>query len=613
MTVRNLDSRSTRASVAVVRRQRAAGHAGAMLLEHLLRGRLRGAGLAGQPAAAGGVRAAIGGERGGSAGGRRIWRWSRRRRTRCPAVDRRARGARLPGGGGAEPTVPAAGGLRQAMLDAARPHLLRVIGPGTLGVARAGARAEREPRAGRRRRRAGSRWCRSPARSPTALIDWAADHGIGFSQVVSLGDDGRRRRRRLPRPARRRRRGRGRSCSISRACRSRASSCRAARAAARVKPVIAVKAGRTPAGGRGGARPIPARWPAPMRWSRRRCAGPASCGCGASPSSSRPPRRVGALPADARGPGSAIVTNGGGAGVLARRPADRGRRGARGAGARDAGAARRGAAGRLEPGNPVDLGGDAPPDALRARRSTALAADPGVDALLAMHCPSGARPTPVAAAAGGGGAGRGAAGSRGKPVLACWMGGATARGGAGGAARAGRRELRHAGGGGRGGRPPDATGAGRRRRCCRCPTARRGGLRRRRRRTRGARVAAIFGGGGRRGPADADRAGGEGGARRLRHRRCRSSASRGRRRRRRAPMAAAMLGGRRAAWRSSCCRATWRTSRTSAAWCSTWPRRRGGGGGGAGHRGAAARRRAGGRRSTASRCSRWCGGRRRRS
>ena len=132
--------------------------------------------------------------------------------------------------------------LRQAMLDAAKPHLLRLVGPNSLGIAVPGiglqansAHAMPLP---------GDVACVSQSASVVGtLIDWATRHGIGFSHVVSLGD----------------------MCDVDLgdmldylaadpAVRSillyveRVTSARkfmsAARSAARVKPVIVVKSGR---------------------------------------------------------------------------------------------------------------------------------------------------------------------------------------------------------------------------------------------------------------------------------------------------------------------------------------------------------------------------------
>jgi acetyltransferase len=77
--------------------------------------------------------------------------------------------------------------LRQSVLDAAKPHLLRLVGPNCLGVAVPGIGlnatfAHIAPLAG-------DVACISQSGAvATTLIDWATRRGIGFSHVVSLGD-----------------------------------------------------------------------------------------------------------------------------------------------------------------------------------------------------------------------------------------------------------------------------------------------------------------------------------------------------------------------------------------------------------------------------------------
>ncbi|TIX00815.1 acetate--CoA ligase family protein, partial [Mesorhizobium sp.] len=133
-------------------------------------------------------------------------------------------------------------GLRQAMLDAARPTLLRIIGPNTVGL----MLPPKKLNAGfaHMAARPGNIALLSQSGAiATSLIDWAADNNIGFSQIVSLGDmadvdvgdcldmlagDARTRAivmylETVPNPRK----------FMS-----------AARAAARIKPVIAIKPGR---------------------------------------------------------------------------------------------------------------------------------------------------------------------------------------------------------------------------------------------------------------------------------------------------------------------------------------------------------------------------------
>jgi acetyltransferase len=77
--------------------------------------------------------------------------------------------------------------LQQQILDAARPHLLRVVGPNCVGLMAPGAHlnasfAHLAPSAG------GLAFVSQSGAIVTAMLDWAAPRGIGFSHVVSLGD-----------------------------------------------------------------------------------------------------------------------------------------------------------------------------------------------------------------------------------------------------------------------------------------------------------------------------------------------------------------------------------------------------------------------------------------
>lgn len=139
------------------------------------------------------------------------------------------------------------------MLDAARPHLLRIIGPNCLGIMVPGASINASmghivrPAAGSIALVAQS------GAVQTSVLDWAATRGIGFSCFISLGDmadvdfgdmldylaeDFKTRSILL-------------YMETVTECRKFMS---AARAAARVKPVIVLKAGRTREGARAAAR-----------------------------------------------------------------------------------------------------------------------------------------------------------------------------------------------------------------------------------------------------------------------------------------------------------------------------------------------------------------------
>lgn len=310
-------------------------------------------------------------------------------------------------------------GLRQKMLDAARPHLLRILGPNTVGLMIPPLKLN----AGFAHMAAAPGDIALLSQSgavATSLIDWAAGRGIGFSHIVSLGDmadvdvadyidmlagDGRTRAIMLylesvPHPRK----------FMS-----------AARAAARIKPVIAIKPGRheqaakaaaTHTGALSGAdRVVDA---ALRRAGILRVGGLAELFDAVEIVARFPPLkrvRVG------------IVTNGGGAGVLA---VDQ---------LMDIG----GELAELAPetietlnaglpptwshANPVDIIGDAPAERYGAALK-AVAADRNVDAVLVLNCPTGLA-SPLEAAQGVAAVvdkGR----IDGKPVLACWLGEHTA-------------------------------------------------------------------------------------------------------------------------------------------------------------------------------------------
>lgn len=136
--------------------------------------------------------------------------------------------------------------LERAMLEAARPHLMRVVGPNCLGVLSTphgvnASFAQAMPKRG------GVAFIAQSGAIVTTVLDWANARGIGFSHLVSLGDmadvdfgdmldylatDDATSAILLYIEA----------VTYARKFMS------AARAAARVKPVIAIKAGREPAG-----------------------------------------------------------------------------------------------------------------------------------------------------------------------------------------------------------------------------------------------------------------------------------------------------------------------------------------------------------------------------
>ncbi|MGE5147101.1 MAG: acetate--CoA ligase family protein, partial [Candidatus Eiseniibacteriota bacterium] len=273
--------------------------------------------------------------------------------------------------------------LRQAVLDAAQPHLLRVVGPNCVGVMAPAiglnaSFAHISPKSGP------IAFVAQSGAILTAVLDWAAGRGIGFSHMVSVGDmidvdfgdlldylalDGNTTAIMLYIEA----------VTNARKFMS------AARAAARAKPVIVIKAGRHAEGAKAAHSHTGAL-------------------AGADAVYDAAFRRAGMLRVydldelfDAvetlayaravRGNRLAIITNGGGIGVLAT----------------DSLVDRGGHLAELMPqtieklnavlprtwsgGNPVDIIGDAPGKRYAAAIE-AVAADANVDGILALNCPT---------------------------------------------------------------------------------------------------------------------------------------------------------------------------------------------------------------------------------
>ncbi|MFE0758698.1 GNAT family N-acetyltransferase [Inquilinus sp. NPDC058860] len=303
--------------------------------------------------------------------------------------------------------------LRQAMLDAARPHLLRILGPDGFGLMapHRGVNASLghvAPRAG------DLAFVSQSGTVAAAVLDWATRRGIGFSHVVSLGGmadvdfgdmldwlaaDSRTRAVLLHIE------------TISHARKFMS----AARIAARTRPVVVIR---------------------PGRGDRR--AGDADGLIGPDAVYDAAFRRAGMLRVfdlaelfDAvetlasglrvDGERLAILTNGAGLGLLAAEAlADAGGTVAVPAAAT---ARRLGIAGTDPPG-PVDLGDAAPADRF-ARALDALLADSGRDAVLVVNGPSAiADPVEAARAVAGMVAETAKRDGRRPPVLASWLGAA---------------------------------------------------------------------------------------------------------------------------------------------------------------------------------------------
>ncbi|MGN6517749.1 MAG: bifunctional acetate--CoA ligase family protein/GNAT family N-acetyltransferase [Rhizomicrobium sp.] len=300
--------------------------------------------------------------------------------------------------------------LQSAMLGAARPHLLRVIGPNCLGVVSTpiGLNASFAPSMPKKGSVA---FVAQSGAMVTTVLDWATARGIGFSHLVSLGDmsdvdfgdmldflanDENTSAVLLYIEA----------VTVARKFLS------AARAASRVKPVIAIKAGRQPAAARaaashtGALAGIDAVYDAAFERAGILRAYDLDEIFDAVETLAHRPRIAGER--------LAVVTNGGGVGVLAT----------------DALVAQGGELASLSPetlarldkvlppawshGNPVDIIGDA--DAARYSAALdAIARADEVDAALVLNCPVAVASSADAAAAV-------AAAKHDKPLLANWLG-----------------------------------------------------------------------------------------------------------------------------------------------------------------------------------------------
>lgn len=322
------------------------------------------------------------------------------------------------------------GEIRARMLAAAQPHLLRVIGPESMGVIvpHIGLDLSVSHLPARPGRIA--LVTQSGAIGAT-LIDWAAERGIGFSHVIGLGDSadvdlgdcldllsGEGGARAV--------------LAFFETIPAARKFLSAARAAARMKPVIALKGGRSAAGAKAAATHSGAlsTGDAVVDAALRRAGVLRVTGLAEMFSAVETVGRFKPL-SRAR---LAIVTNGGGAAVLALDRLEQ-VKGELAALTPDTVAALDAV---LPPGwsgaNPVDMMADASP-ARYAEALRLVAADPGVDVTLVMNCPLGVSDSDGVAAAVADLARRGEIG--GKPALAAWLGGS--------AARASRMKLRASG------------------------------------------------------------------------------------------------------------------------------------------------------------------------
>ncbi|MBI1774009.1 MAG: bifunctional acetate--CoA ligase family protein/GNAT family N-acetyltransferase [Proteobacteria bacterium] len=306
--------------------------------------------------------------------------------------------------------------LEQAMLDAARPHLMRIVGPNCVGIISTPAGlnasfAHLSPRKG------GLAFVAQSGAMVTTVLDWATSRGLGFSHLVSLGDmsdvdfgDMLDYLANDPDTS-------GILLYIEAITQAR-KFMSAARAAARLKPVVAIKAGRHAAA----ARAASSHTGAMVGIDAVYDAAFARAGILRVLNLEEVFDAVGTLaaPLTITGEDLAILTNGGGVGVLAT----------------DALVDLGGRLAELKPetlalldkalprtwsrGNPVDIVGDAPGERYRDALSILLDA-PEVDAVLVLNCPT--------AIASGSDAARAVvevAQAKRRPVLTSWLGSSAA-------------------------------------------------------------------------------------------------------------------------------------------------------------------------------------------
>ncbi|MDP2256507.1 MAG: bifunctional acetate--CoA ligase family protein/GNAT family N-acetyltransferase [Polaromonas sp.] len=303
--------------------------------------------------------------------------------------------------------------LQQAMLDAAKPHLLRILGPNCVGllVPGCGLNASFAHTSALPGKLA---FVSQSGALTTALLDWAKSRDIGFSHFISLGDSadvdfGDVLDYLGSDPSTRAILMYMESVQAARKFMS------AARAAARNKPVLLVKAGRAPAGVKAAASHTGALAgsdavfdAAVRRAGMLRVATLTDLFAAAETLARARPFK---------GERLAIMTNGGGAAVLAADALALG-----GGVLTDLSSESMHQLQEFLPptwsrGNPVDIIGDAPVERY-LRTLKILLADPGADAVLFMHAPTAIVPSaqiasacvPLMQAAA-------------QPVLGCWLGG----------------------------------------------------------------------------------------------------------------------------------------------------------------------------------------------
>ena len=304
--------------------------------------------------------------------------------------------------------------VEQAMLDAARPWLLRILGPNGIGALVPGCELNASFAPGNARPGRLAFVSQSGALA-TAMLDWANSRGLGFSHFISLGDSadvdfGDVIDYLASDPDTRAILMYAESIKASRKFMS------AARAAARNKPVIVVKAGRAPEGARAAASHSGAL-------------------AGSDAVFDAAVRRAGMLRVDSldalfdaaetlthvrrwNGERLAILTNGSGAGVLAADALELGGLKLAGLSQQTVAALDACLPATWSHGNPVDIIGAAPASRYLDSLKVLLAA-PEVDGVLFMHAP-----TAIVSAAAIALECLPTIQQSNKPVLTCWLGGA---------------------------------------------------------------------------------------------------------------------------------------------------------------------------------------------
>ncbi len=313
-------------------------------------------------------------------------------------------------------TAGVTGDLARRMLAAAKPYLLRIIGPNCMGIQIPGLKLDASF-AHILAKPGDIALVSQSGAIALAMLDWAAVEGVGFSHVVSIGD----------------------SADVDlgdmldylagdvtnrsvflyiESVKNAAKFMSAARRCARAKPVIAIKAGRHPEGAKAAASHTGALAGSDNVYTAalRRAGILRVVDLDEMFDAGEVLARVRSIP----GSRIAIVTNGGGAGVVAA----------------DTIADLRGTLADLEPdtidalnkvlpptwshGNPVDIIGDAGPDRYAAAME-AVMQDPNTDVVLVINCPTALASSVDAAKATIDAVEKQRRIGRRKPVVATWL------------------------------------------------------------------------------------------------------------------------------------------------------------------------------------------------